>query len=112
MQALTLSSSDSAENSARLLKGVMRVGILAKGLLLREDRNVELILLTAQKPTLSLLKNISKQLPKELAVRLPHQDPESPCCPLSMLCVRLWKGGCIKLNTFHNTDFPTFKVSS
>ncbi|XP_034438438.1 zinc finger RNA-binding protein isoform X1 [Hippoglossus hippoglossus] len=57
----------SAENSARLLKGVMRVGILAKGLLLREDRNVELILLTAQKPTISLLKNISKQLPKELA---------------------------------------------
>ncbi|XP_062250889.1 zinc finger RNA-binding protein isoform X1 [Platichthys flesus] len=57
----------SAENSARLLKGVMRVGILAKGLLLREDRNVELILLTAQKPTISLLTNISKQLPKELA---------------------------------------------
>ncbi|KAG7230752.1 hypothetical protein INR49_019566 [Caranx melampygus] len=56
-----------AENSARLLKGVMRVGILAKGLLLRGDRNVELILLTAKKPTISLLKNIAKQLPKELA---------------------------------------------
>uniref|UniRef100_A0A8C4HGJ2 Zinc finger RNA-binding protein n=1 Tax=Dicentrarchus labrax TaxID=13489 RepID=A0A8C4HGJ2_DICLA len=54
------------ENSARLLKGVMRVGILAKGLLLRGDRNVELILLTAKKPTISLLKNIAKQLPKEL----------------------------------------------
>ncbi|XP_017262485.1 zinc finger RNA-binding protein isoform X2 [Kryptolebias marmoratus] len=56
----------SAENAARLLKGVMRVGILAKGLLLRGDRNVELILLTAKKPTISLLKNITKQLPKEL----------------------------------------------
>uniref|UniRef100_A0A7N6AU29 Zinc finger RNA-binding protein n=1 Tax=Anabas testudineus TaxID=64144 RepID=A0A7N6AU29_ANATE len=54
-------------NSARLLKGVMRVGILAKGLLLRGDRNVELILLTAKKPTISLLKSIAKQLPKELA---------------------------------------------
>ncbi|XP_030289055.1 zinc finger RNA-binding protein isoform X5 [Sparus aurata] len=54
------------ENAARLLKGVMRVGILAKGLLLRGDRNVELILLTAKKPTISLLKNIAKQLPKEL----------------------------------------------
>lgn len=63
---------DSAENSARLLKGVMRVGILAKGLLLRGDRNVELILLTAKKPTISLLKNIAKQLPKELAVRKTH----------------------------------------
>ncbi|KAM8874713.1 zinc finger RNA-binding protein isoform 5-T5 [Spinachia spinachia] len=50
----------------RLLKGVMRVGILAKGLLLRGDRNVELILLTAKKPTISLLKNIAKHLPKEL----------------------------------------------
>uniref|UniRef100_A0AAQ5XG47 Zinc finger RNA-binding protein n=1 Tax=Amphiprion ocellaris TaxID=80972 RepID=A0AAQ5XG47_AMPOC len=56
-------------NSARLLKGVMRVGILAKGLLLRGDRNVELILLTAKKPTISLLKSIAKQLPKELAVQ-------------------------------------------
>ncbi|XP_020780432.1 zinc finger RNA-binding protein [Boleophthalmus pectinirostris] len=55
------------ENLGRLLKGVMRVGILAKGLLLRGDRNVELILLTAKKPTISLLKNIAKQLPKELA---------------------------------------------
>ncbi|XP_051803202.1 zinc finger RNA-binding protein isoform X5 [Acanthochromis polyacanthus] len=55
------------ENAARLLKGVMRVGILAKGLLLRGDRNVELILLTAKKPTISLLKSIAKQLPKELA---------------------------------------------
>uniref|UniRef100_A0A3B5R089 Zinc finger RNA-binding protein-like n=1 Tax=Xiphophorus maculatus TaxID=8083 RepID=A0A3B5R089_XIPMA len=54
------------ENPARLLKGVMRVGILAKGLLLRGDRNVELILLTAKKPTVSLLKSIAKQLPKEL----------------------------------------------
>uniref|UniRef100_A0A8C6Q9K0 Zinc finger RNA-binding protein n=1 Tax=Nothobranchius furzeri TaxID=105023 RepID=A0A8C6Q9K0_NOTFU len=58
----------STESAARLLKGVMRVGILAKGLLLRGDRNVELILLTAKKPTISLLKSITMQLPKELAV--------------------------------------------
>lgn len=58
----------SAENPARLLKGVMRVGILAKGLLLRGDRNVELVLLTAKKPTISLLKSIAQQLPKELSV--------------------------------------------
>lgn len=70
-------SLDSTENSARLLKGVMRVGILAKGLLLRGDRNVELILLTAKKPTISLLKSIAKQLPKELAVRKPHIQTEN-----------------------------------
>uniref|UniRef100_A0A8C8HGZ6 Zinc finger RNA-binding protein n=1 Tax=Oncorhynchus tshawytscha TaxID=74940 RepID=A0A8C8HGZ6_ONCTS len=53
--------------AARMLKGVMRVGILAKGLLLHGDRNVELILLAAKKPTLSLLKDIAEQLPKEMA---------------------------------------------
>ncbi|CAL8308318.1 unnamed protein product [Lota lota] len=57
----------SAENPGRLLKGVMRVGILAKGLLLHGDRKVELILLTAKKPTASLLESIADQLPKELA---------------------------------------------
>uniref|UniRef100_A0A7N6F877 Zinc finger RNA-binding protein n=1 Tax=Anabas testudineus TaxID=64144 RepID=A0A7N6F877_ANATE len=64
--AATEGEEKGTENSARLLKGVMRVGILAKGLLLRGDRNVELILLTAKKPTISLLKSIAKQLPKEL----------------------------------------------
>uniref|UniRef100_A0A8C7WRU9 DZF domain-containing protein n=1 Tax=Oryzias sinensis TaxID=183150 RepID=A0A8C7WRU9_9TELE len=58
----------SADSAARLLKGVMRVGILAKGLLLRGDRNVELILLTAKKPTVTLLKTVAKQLPKELEI--------------------------------------------
>ncbi|XP_064865742.1 zinc finger RNA-binding protein-like isoform X4 [Oncorhynchus nerka] len=53
--------------AARMLKGVMRVGILAKGLLLHGDRNMELILLAAKKPTLSLLKDIAEQLPKEMA---------------------------------------------
>lgn len=61
----------STESSARMLKGVMRVGILAKGLLLRGDRNVQLILLTAKKPTVSLLKTIAKQLPAELEVGTP-----------------------------------------
>lgn len=55
----------------------MRVGILAKGLLLRGDRIVELILLTAKKPTISLLKNIVKQLPKELSVRKPLPRPRA-----------------------------------
>lgn len=53
----------------RMLKGVMRVGILAKGLLLHGDRNVQLILLAAKKPTGSLLKMVAEQLPRQLAVR-------------------------------------------
>ncbi|XP_067271424.1 zinc finger RNA-binding protein isoform X2 [Pseudorasbora parva] len=56
-----------SETQARVLKGVMRVGILAKGLLLRGDRNVQLILLAAKKPTASLLRTVAEQLPKQLA---------------------------------------------
>uniref|UniRef100_A0A8C3XNK2 Zinc finger RNA binding protein 2 n=1 Tax=Chelydra serpentina TaxID=8475 RepID=A0A8C3XNK2_CHESE len=56
-----------AETASRILKGVMRVGILAKGLLLQGDRNVHLILLSAQKPTHTLLKNITEKLPKQLS---------------------------------------------
>lgn len=52
--------------SARILKGVMRVGLLAKGLLLRGDRTVQLILLCSQKPTHALLQRVTEQLPQQL----------------------------------------------
>ncbi|XP_058393524.1 zinc finger RNA-binding protein 2 isoform X2 [Diceros bicornis minor] len=52
--------------SARILKGVMRVGLLAKGLLLRGDRSVQLALLCSQKPTHSLLQRVTEQLPQQL----------------------------------------------
>ncbi|XP_012584870.1 PREDICTED: zinc finger RNA-binding protein 2 [Condylura cristata] len=54
--------------STRILKGVMRVGLLAKGLLLRGDRKVRLILLCSQKPTHTLLRRVAEQLPQQLLV--------------------------------------------
>ncbi|KAG9488379.1 hypothetical protein GDO78_007930 [Eleutherodactylus coqui] len=57
----------------RALKGVLRVGVLAKGLLLRGDRNVSLVLLCAEKPTRTLLTRISENLPKQLAVISPEK---------------------------------------
>uniref|UniRef100_A0A8D0B0Y8 Zinc finger RNA-binding protein n=1 Tax=Sander lucioperca TaxID=283035 RepID=A0A8D0B0Y8_SANLU len=52
----------------RALKGVMRVGVLAKGLLLRGDKNVNLVLLCSEKPTKSLLSRIvpSSRFPSHL----------------------------------------------
>lgn len=41
----------------------MRVGHLAKGLLLRGDANVELVVLCADKPTLTLLRKVVDLLP-------------------------------------------------
>ncbi|KAM9244493.1 zinc finger RNA-binding protein 2 isoform 2-T2 [Dugong dugon] len=58
----------SSSPASRVLKGVMRVGLLAKGLLLRGDRNVHLILLCSEKPTRALLCKIAEQLPRQLLV--------------------------------------------
>ncbi|XP_048668141.1 zinc finger RNA-binding protein 2 isoform X6 [Marmota marmota marmota] len=58
----------SAVPSPRVLKGVMRVGILAKGLVLRGDRNVQLTLLCSEKPTHALLRRVTEQLPQQLLI--------------------------------------------
>ncbi|XP_014672239.1 PREDICTED: zinc finger RNA-binding protein-like isoform X2 [Priapulus caudatus] len=51
----------------RALKGVMRVGVLAKGLVLHGCLDVELILLCGEKPNKSLLSRVAKLLPEKLA---------------------------------------------
>lgn len=53
-------------STVRLLKGVMRVGLLAKGLLLHGDNTVELVVLCAEKPTTALLKRVVTELPIQL----------------------------------------------
>lgn len=50
----------------RILKGVMRVGFLAKGLLLQGDKDVELVVLCSEKPTVGLLKRVGYELPQKL----------------------------------------------
>jgi len=58
---------DNKSNPAnRILKGVMRVGALAKGLLLQGQLSVELVVLCAEKPTYTLLKKIGKLVPEKL----------------------------------------------
>ncbi|XP_047505610.1 zinc finger RNA-binding protein isoform X5 [Pieris napi] len=51
---------------SRALKGVMRVGLLAKGLLLRGDRDVRLVVLCHDRPTVTLLKRVAADLPGHL----------------------------------------------
>ena len=52
----------------RVLKGVMRVGVLAKGLLLHGDLNVHLVVLCSEKPTRTLLDRVADNLPNQLGV--------------------------------------------
>merc|ERR1719273_350321 len=49
------------------LKGVMRVGPLAKGLMLRSDGQVQLVLLASDIPTASLLQTIATKLQSHLS---------------------------------------------
>ena len=64
------------QDPARLLVGVMRVGLLAKQLLLKGDTEVELVVLCREKPTKSLLEKISTNLPTQLALVAPEDSYE------------------------------------
>nr|CAG4650025.1 EOG090X037N [Sida crystallina] len=61
------STDANAQQQHRLLKGVMRVGLLAKGLLLKGDRVVQLVVLCSQPPTFQLLETVAKVLPAHLS---------------------------------------------
>lgn len=54
------------EQATRSLRGVMRVGLVAKGLLLKGDLELELVLLCKDKPTVSLLKKVADNLAVQL----------------------------------------------
>ncbi|CAG2170358.1 unnamed protein product [Oppiella nova] len=56
------------ESQFRLMKGLMRVGPLAKGLLLTGDKDVDLVVICAQKPTKPLLQRIVDLLPSQLQI--------------------------------------------
>lgn len=60
------SESDHKDQATRSLRGVMRVGLVAKGLLLKGDLDLELVLLCKDKPTVSLLKKVSENLVTQL----------------------------------------------
>ena len=66
--ASTTTATAAAVESVRELKGVMRVGLLAKGLLLHGDLELQLVVLCQNRPTKSLLLFLAERLPAELAV--------------------------------------------
>ncbi|XP_035169841.1 interleukin enhancer-binding factor 3-like, partial [Oxyura jamaicensis] len=55
------------EQLTRTLRGVMRVGLVAKGLLLKGDLDLELVLLCKDKPTSDLLEKVADNLGVQLA---------------------------------------------
>ncbi|XP_055017079.1 interleukin enhancer-binding factor 3-like [Boleophthalmus pectinirostris] len=64
--------SEFSDEQGRVLRGVMRVGLVAKGLILKGDKDLELILLSSKKPTVTLLRQVTEKL----AVELENISPE------------------------------------
>ncbi|XP_073456809.1 spermatid perinuclear RNA-binding protein isoform X5 [Aquarana catesbeiana] len=56
----------SKDDSGRVLCGVMRIGLVAKGLLIKEDMDLELVLMCKEKPTESLLVTVRENLPLQI----------------------------------------------
>ncbi|XP_063792916.1 spermatid perinuclear RNA-binding protein isoform X2 [Pseudophryne corroboree] len=56
----------SKDESGRVLCGVMRIGLVAKGLLIKDDMELELVLLCKEKPTESLLVTVRDNLPLQI----------------------------------------------
>ncbi|KAK1116490.1 hypothetical protein K0M31_019021 [Melipona bicolor] len=77
------------KEDSRILRGVMRVGNLAKGLLLSGDNHVCLVVLCAEKPTRSLLNKVAEILPAQLKIVAPEdtynvgKHPESAALTVS-----------------------------
>ncbi|XP_072344510.1 spermatid perinuclear RNA-binding protein isoform X4 [Scyliorhinus torazame] len=57
------SESNANEQSGRVLCGVMRIGLVAKGLLIKGDLDLELVLMCKEKPTEKLLNTVHNNLP-------------------------------------------------
>lgn len=58
----------SEESAYRQMKGLMRVGPLAKGLMLTGDKDLDLVVICSEKPTKQLLQRIVDLLPSQLQV--------------------------------------------
>ncbi|KAM4594364.1 interleukin enhancer-binding factor 3-like [Fundulus diaphanus] len=70
---------DDGRGEERVLRGLMRVGLVAKGLLLKGDKEVELVLLCSNLPTVTLLNRATELLTKQLEVISAGTYTVSPC---------------------------------
>uniref|UniRef100_UPI003AAF89FA spermatid perinuclear RNA-binding protein-like n=1 Tax=Centroberyx gerrardi TaxID=166262 RepID=UPI003AAF89FA len=61
-------SNDSCRESSSggVLCGVMRIGLVAKGLLIKGDMDLELVLMCRDKPTQTLLDTVCQNLPTQI----------------------------------------------
>uniref|UniRef100_A0A8C9SR69 Interleukin enhancer binding factor 3b n=1 Tax=Scleropages formosus TaxID=113540 RepID=A0A8C9SR69_SCLFO len=92
-----------SEQATRSLRGVMRVGLVAKGLLLKGDLDLELVLLCKDKPTISLLKKVAENLSVQLKSITEDKYEVIPCIREASIVIKSTKEPALTL-TVHLTS--------
>ncbi|XP_066506818.1 spermatid perinuclear RNA-binding protein isoform X2 [Hoplias malabaricus] len=72
-------NSSSSADGGRVLCGVLRIGLVAKGLLIKDDMDLELVLMCREKPTQTLLSTVCDNLPLQIE-KLTEEKYEVQCC--------------------------------
>ncbi|XP_046900004.1 interleukin enhancer-binding factor 3-like isoform X1 [Hypomesus transpacificus] len=94
---------ESGAPAPRVLRGVMRVGLVAKGLLLKGDMDLELVLLCSQKPTVTLLKQVAESLSAQIKLVTEDKYKVTQCPKEASIMVRSTKEPVLTL-TIHLTS--------
>ncbi|XP_040002309.1 interleukin enhancer-binding factor 3-like isoform X2 [Xiphias gladius] len=92
-----------SESQERVLRGVMRVGLVAKGLLLKGDKDLELVLLCSDKPTIPLLQQVAEKLTAQLEANSEGAYTVSQCPEDAAIVVTSTKESVLTL-TIHLTS--------
>ncbi|XP_031682086.1 spermatid perinuclear RNA-binding protein isoform X6 [Oncorhynchus kisutch] len=77
----------SSEPSGGVLCGVMRIGLVAKGLLIKQDMDLELVLMCREKPTETLLCAVCDNLPLQIQKLTEEKYEVHRCVPEAAILV-------------------------
>ncbi|XP_061130694.1 interleukin enhancer-binding factor 3-like isoform X1 [Syngnathus typhle] len=101
---------ENADAQKHAVHGIMRVGLLAKGLLLKGDLNLELVLLCLNKPTVTMLNQVAESLRAQLEIESAGLYTVTPCPADAAIIVESTKEFSLTL-TLHLTS-PQIRVEA
>ncbi|KAM9207436.1 spermatid perinuclear RNA-binding protein isoform 1-T1 [Dugong dugon] len=78
----------SKDQGGRTLCGVMRIGLVAKGLLIKDDMDLELVLMCKDKPTETLLNTVKDNLPIQIQKLTEEKYQVEQCVNEASLIIR------------------------
>ncbi|EHB05033.1 Spermatid perinuclear RNA-binding protein, partial [Heterocephalus glaber] len=78
----------SKDQGGRTLCGVMRIGLVAKGLLIKDDMDLELVLMCKDKPTETLLNTVKENLPIQIQKLTEEKYQVEQCVDEASIVIR------------------------